>query len=107
MDNRISYTEGQWTGNECHEGEREQLGGDVEESEAEDLNDFEEQEIRMVDEEANEYKEFFTWQAIVDSELQRQQSDDERRQEVIAIAGLIMYGLGEVERHRAERRHER
>ena len=106
MDDRISYTEGQWTGNECHEGEREQ-GGDVEESEAEDLNDFEEQEIRMVDEEADEYEEFFTWQAIVDSELQRQRSDDERRQEAIAIAGLIVYGLGEAERHRAERRRER
>ena len=46
MDNRISYTEGQWTGNEYHKGEREQGGDDVEESKAEeDLNDFEEQEI--------------------------------------------------------------
>ena len=101
MDNRISYTEGQWTGNEYHEGEREQGGDDVEESEAEeDLNDFEEQEIQMMDEEADEYEEFFTWQAIV--ELQRQQSDDKRRQEAIAIAGLIVYGLGEAERHCAE-----
>ena len=84
MDNRISYTEGQWTGNEYHEGEREQGGDDVEESEAEeDLNDFEEQEIQMMDEEANEYEEFFTWQAIV--ELQHQQSDDKHRQEAIAI----------------------
>ena len=106
MDNRISYTEGQWTGNEYHEGEREQGGDDVEESEAEeDLNDFEEQEIQMMDEEANEYEEFFTWQAIV--ELQCQQSDDKRRQEAIAIAGLIVYGLGEAKRLHAEHRHER
>ena len=107
MDNRISYTEGQWTGNEYHEGEREQGGDDVEESEAEeeDLNDFEEQEIQMMDEEADEYKEFFTWQAIV--ELQHQQSDDEHRQEAIAIAGLIVYGLGKAERLHAEHRCER
>ncbi|KAF8335510.1 hypothetical protein F5887DRAFT_1079152 [Amanita rubescens] len=98
MDNRISYTEGQWAGNEYRE--------DVEESEAEeDLNDFEEQEIQMADEEADEYEEFFAWQAII--ELQRQRSDDERRQEAIAIAGLIVYGLGEAERLRAERRRER
>ena len=43
VDNRISCTEGQWTGNEHHEGEGEQGGDDVEESKAEeDLNDFEE-----------------------------------------------------------------
>ncbi|KAK2463833.1 hypothetical protein APHAL10511_004138 [Amanita phalloides] len=98
MDNQINYTEGQWAGNEYHEGEREQGGEDVEESEAEEhLNDFEEQEIQMVD---DEYEEFFTWQAIV--ELQHQQSNDEHRQEAITIAGLNVYGLGEAERLHAE-----
>ena len=42
----------------------------------------------MVDEEADEYEEFFTWQAIV--ELQHQRSNDERRQEAIAIAGFVV-----------------
>jgi hypothetical protein len=97
MDNRIGY--------EYHESERGQGGDDVEESEAEeDLNDFEEQEIRMVDEEADEYEEIFTWKAIV--ELQCQRSDDEHGQEAIAVAGLVVYGLGEANRLRAEHRHE-
>ena len=98
MDNRISCTEGQWTGNEHHEGEGEQGGDDVEESKAEeDLNDFEEQEIQMMDEEADEYD---TWKAIV--KLQHWRSDDKHRQKAITIAGLVVYGLGEAERLRAE-----